>query len=274
MDFRELLGAFVLLLGGLSLLQFEGMRVRKLGMFLIWLASGLGTHALSNSLMLAIAMLAAWAFFPLWEIVFVMRQLRVPRHRELTDARPPRDEFEELAEVTKHLVDAGFEQIDECRLQPVEHEQFYRIFIRADGLIQASIGYIAQGPIGFHFVAFTSNSKDGRRWVTWDYPLTYGLVMPPNVAVFRALHTQDATELYEAHRDFLEVNEVHPEDLVASEKSRDSARTRLQDMLNQQIEYNIARGYLARADGSEENFCYSWRGTLYVTGQVIRDLLF
>jgi hypothetical protein len=24
----------------------------------------------------------------------------------------------------------------------------------------------------------------------------------------------------------------------------------------------------------EENFCYSWRGTLYVAGQVLRDLLF
>jgi hypothetical protein len=276
MDFRELLGSFVLMLGGLSLLQLETIHCRKIGMLLIWLATGLATYALSASAALAFAMLAAWAFFPLWEVVFVLRQLRVPRHRELTDARAPRDEFEELSEMSRALIEAGFEQLDECKLRPAEHEQYYRIFVRKDGLTQATIGYIAQGPIGFHFVAFTSNGKDGRRWVTWDYPLTYGLVMPPTTAVYRALHCQDLAELYQAHLDFLQVNEVTPADLVTGESTSEAARARLQDTLNQQIEYNISRGYLAPAAGSEEeeNFCYSWRGTLYVAGQVIRDLLF
>ena len=276
MDFRDLLGCLVLLLGGLSLLQLDAIAYRKIGMALIWLASGLAAYFLSGSVLLACAMLAAWIFFPLWEMVFVLRQLRVPRHRELADARAPRDEFEELAEMTQALVEAGFEQLDECRLRPTEHEQYYRIFVRQDGLTQATIGYIAQGPIGFHFVAFTSNGKDGRRWVTWDYPLTYGLVMPPSTAVYRALHCQDVAELYQAHLNFLEVNDVRiPDDLVAGERTREAARARLEETLNQQIEYNISRGYLAPVRGpDEENFCYSWRGTLYVAGQVLRDLLF
>jgi len=275
MDLRELTGCFVLLLAGLSLLQLDSITWRKLGMGFIWLASGLGVYFLSGSIILGCAMLAAWIFFPLWEMVFVLRQLRVPRHRELADARAPRDDFDELAEITQGLIDSGFEQIDECRLRPAEHEQYYRIFSREDGLTQATIGYIAQGPIGFHFVAFTSNGKDERRWVTWDYPLTYGLVMPPTTAVYRALHTQDVTELYQAHLAFLETNEVRPDDLVAGEKTSDAARARLEDTLNQQIEYNISRGYLAPATGQDaENFAYSWRGTLYVAGQVLRDLLF
>jgi len=275
MDLRELLGCFVLLLGGLSLLQFDTIAYRKIGMALIWMASGLAAYFLSGSMLLACAMLAAWIFFPLWEMVFVLRQLRVPRHRELADARAPRDDFEELAGMTQALVEAGFEQLDECRLRPAEHEQYYRIFVRQDGLTQATIGYIAQGPIGFHFVAFTSNGKDGRRWVTWDYPLTYGLVMPPSTAVYRALHCQDVAELYQAHLDFLEANDVHPDDLAAGERTREAARSRLEETLNQQIEYNILRGYLAPVkDPDEENFCYSWRGTFYVASQVLRDLLF
>ena len=275
MDLPELLGCFVLLLGGLSLLQFDTITYRKVGMALIWLASGLAAYFLSGSLVLACAMLAAWIFFPLWEMVFVLRQLRVPRHRELADARAPRDDFEELAEMTRALGEAGFEQLDECRLRPAEHEQYYRIFVRQDGLTQATVGYIAQGPIGFHFVAFTSNGKDGRRWVTWDYPLTYGLVMPPSTAVYRALHCQDVAELYQAHLDFLKINDVPPDDLIAGERTPEAARARLEETLNQQIEYNISRGYLAPVKGpEEENFCYSWRGTLYVAGQVLRDLLF
>ncbi len=275
MDLRELLGCCVLLLAGLSLLQLNTITYRKIGMGLIWLASGLAVYFVFNSVLLAIAMLAAWIFFPLWEMVFVLRQLRVPRHRELADARAPRDEFEELADMTQAMIDAGFELLDECKLRPAEHEQYYRIFVRENGLVQATIGYIAQGPIGFHFVAFTSNGKDGRRWVTWDYPLTYGLVMPPTTAVYRALHCQDVAELYQAHLDFIEVNGVHSEDLLVGEPTREAARARLEETLNQQIEYNISRGYLSPTSGpDEENFCYSWRGTLYVAGQVLRDLLF
>jgi hypothetical protein len=275
MDPRELFGCFVLVMGGLSLLQLDHITYRKIGMALIWLASGLAAYFLSGSVTLGVAMLGAWIFFPLWEMVFVLRQLRVPRHRELADARAPRDEFEELSEMTRALGDLGFEQLDECRLSPAEHEQYYRIFAKADGLTQASIGYIAQGAIGFHFVGFTSNGKDGRRWVTWDYPLTYGLIMPPNTAVYRALHCQDVGELYQAHLDFLAANEIRNDDLVAMERTPQAVRARLEETLNQQIEYNISRGFLSPVKGpDEENFAYSWRGTLYVAGQVLRDLWF
>jgi len=275
MDLRQLLVCGVLLLGGISLFQFENITVRKIGMVLFWLASGLTAYFLSGSVALGCAMLAAWIFFPLWEVVFILRQLRLPRHRELADARAPRDEFEELSDVSHELTDAGFEQVDECSLHPVEHEQYYRIFVRKDGFVQAMIGYVARGAIGFHFVAFTSIGKDGRRWMTWDYPLTYGLVMPPNTAVYRMLDCQDVPELYQAHLDFLKVNDVAIEELTPFDLTQDAARARLEESLNQQIEYNISRGYLAPVAGQDEdNFCYSWRGTLYVTGQVLRDLFF
>jgi hypothetical protein len=275
MDLQNLLGCLALLLVGLALIQMNSISWRKIGMALIWLASGLFAYFFTGSALLAGATLGAWIFFPVWEMVFVLRQLRVPRHRELADARAPRDEFEELSDMSHALVEASFEQLDECRLRPAQHEQYYRIFVREDGLTQATIGYIAQGPIGFHFVAFTSNGKDGRRWVTWDYPLTYGLVMPPTTAVYRALHCHDVAELYQAHLSFLEINEVRPDDLAAGERTREAARARLEETLNQQIEYNISRGYLSPVTEKDaENFCYSWRGTLYVAGQVLRDLLF
>jgi len=275
MDLQQLIACLVLLLGGLYLLQLNSITCRKVGMALIWLASGLAAYFFTGSAVLAVATLLMWIFFPIWEMVFVLRQLRVPRHRELADARAPRDEFEELHDISHALAEQGFRQIDECRLRPAQHEQYYRIFLHDDGLAQATIGYIAQGPIGFHFTAFTSYGKDGRRWMTWDYPLTYGLVMPPSTAVYRALHCQDMAELFQAHHDFLEINEIKPGDLVPGEQTAEAARARLEQALNQQVEYNISQGYLAPATGADEdNFCYSWRGTLYVAGQVLRDLFF
>jgi hypothetical protein len=275
MDPTHILGCVVLMLGGLSLLQLDNITFRKIGMAMIWLASGVAIYFATGSVVLAALMLVAWMFFPLWEMLFVLRKLRVPRHRELADARAPRDEFEELSEITSQLDAANFEQVDECRLRPAQHEQYYRIFVRRDGLVQATVGYIAQGAIGFHFLAFTSHAKDGRRWITWDYPLTYGLVMPPETALYRALHCESVPDLYQAHLDFLEVNGVKDEELVADERTREAARARLEQTLNQQIEYNISRGFLAPAAGPDsDNFCYSWRGTLYVAGQVLRDLIF
>jgi hypothetical protein len=275
MNLQQLVGCLALFLGGLYLLQLNSIMCRKIGMALIWLASGLAAYFFTGSVVLAMAMLLMWIFFPIWEMVFVLRQLRVPRHRELSDARAPRDEFEELADISHALDELSFRQLDECRLRPAQHEQYYRIFVRDDGLCQATVGYIAQGPIGFHFIAFTSYGKDGRRWMTWDYPLTYGLVMPPNTAVYRALHCQDVAALCQAHYDFLEINEIKSEDLAPGEQTAEAARARLEQALNQQVEYNISQGYLAPAAGAdEENFCYSWRGTLYVAGQVLRDLLF
>jgi hypothetical protein len=275
MDPRQLLGCLVLLLAGYGLLQSERLPLRKLGMGMLWLGSGLVAYFLTHSAWLAGLMLLAWIFFPLWEMLFVLRQLRVPRHRELTDARAPRDEFEELSDMSAQLTDTGFAIIDECRLRPAQHEQYYRVFVREDGLVQATIGYVAQGAIGFHFTAFTSESHDGRRWVTWDYPLTYGLVMPPETAVYRALHCESVDDLCRAHLDFLEINGIKPEELVVVEPTRESVRARLEQMLNQQIEYNISRGYLAPVSGPDaESFSYSWRGTLYVAGQILRDLLF
>jgi hypothetical protein len=275
MDLHQLSGCLILLLGGLCLLQVQSPLCRKLGMALIWLASAVGAYFLTGSIVMAIVMLVAWIFFPVWEMLFVLRQLRVPRHRGLTDARAPRDDFQELSEITAELREAGFEQLDECRLSPSDHEHYYRIFDRTDGLTQATIGYIAQGSIGFHFVAFTSHGRDGRRWVTWDYPLTYGLSMPPNFALYRALHCDKVADLYQAHLDFLEVNGVRNEDLAQDEKTPQAARARLEQTLNQQIEHNISRGYLAPAAGpNADNFSYSWRGTLYVAGQILRDLIF
>ena len=99
--------------------------------------------------------------------------------------------------------------------------------------------------------------------------------MPPETAVYRALHCQNMPDLCQAHLDFLTANEIQEDFMVAVESTRDAARARLEENLNQQIEYNISRGYLAPVKKrDEENFCYSWRGTLYVAGQVLRDLLF
>ena len=130
MQSSELSGCAVFLLGGLCLMNLRWPLARKMGIGLIWLASAAAAYFLTRSMIMAGAMLLAWVFFPVWEMVFVLRQLRVPRHRGLADARAPREAFQELSDLTGELREAGFEQIDECRLNPSDHEQYYRLFDR------------------------------------------------------------------------------------------------------------------------------------------------
>ena len=82
MDLRQILGCFILMLGGLLLLRLDKIIFRRLGMTLIWLSSGAAAYFLTGSPLLAGLMLLAWMCFPLWEMLFVLRKLRVPRHRE------------------------------------------------------------------------------------------------------------------------------------------------------------------------------------------------
>ncbi|HUB65922.1 MAG TPA: hypothetical protein VL981_00390, partial [Candidatus Methylacidiphilales bacterium] len=93
MNLQQLIGCMALVMMGIYLLHLNFAMYRKIGMALIWLASGLGSYFFTGSVVLAVAVLLMWIFFPLWEMVFILRQLRVPRHRELADARAPRGEF-------------------------------------------------------------------------------------------------------------------------------------------------------------------------------------
>jgi hypothetical protein len=149
MDLRELLGCLVLMLGGLSLLQMilDHLPQDRHGADLAGERPGglfpvrVGSAGLRDA--------RAWIFFPLWEMVFVLRQLRVPRHRELADARAPRDEFEELADMTQALVEAGFENSTSAACVPPSTNNTTGFLSGEDGLTQATIGYIAQGRSGF-----------------------------------------------------------------------------------------------------------------------------
>ena len=173
------------------------------------------------------------------------------------------------------LEDAGILRVDECRLVPATHQQYYRIFAGLGRPHQAIVGFVMQGVIGFHFTAFTSLSTDGRRWVTWDYPLTYGLSMPPHFLLFRALHCGNRAGSLPGPPRFPggERGEA-PDDLTVMSRLPEEARGQLQ----RDTEPAGGLQRLARVPGpgqghGDESFSYSWRGTLYVAGQVLRDLL-
>jgi len=261
-----------LVLAGFFLLQRESGLARKLSLLCFCTASAVGVYFLTHFWWLGLLAAAAWILIPLVELVIVVRRLRVPRSRQLESAAAPRQDYDELMIISTEVEALGFKQADECRLRQPENEQFYRLFVHEKEPVHASIAYVADKHFGFHFIGFTSLDNTGRLWVTWDYPLTYGLKVPPGVLVFRNLDADNAVELYLSHQEFLELNGVD-KNLTAIDRAPEAARARLEKSLQTQLDYNIKEGVLEPEENSPDNLRYSWPGTFYVATQVLRDLV-
>lgn len=261
-----------IILAGYALLQWPSSLMRKAGILFFCFASGLGVFYISGQWWLGLVVLVGWILFPVTELVYVLRKLRVPRERVLEPVPRAPESFDDLSGLTHDLARLGFRAVEDCEWYSPMHTQFYRLFVHETKPIHAGLSYIYNEQFGFHFVSFSSQDTSGRVWVTWDYPLTYGLKMPPEVALFRALDCELVDELLEQHEEFLAINGVENK-LVPTEMTSEAARERLNLTLRKQLEYNIHEGILSPERVTDTSFRYSWRGTLYVTSQVLRDLV-
>ncbi|PAW78237.1 MAG: hypothetical protein B9S32_08585 [Verrucomicrobia bacterium Tous-C9LFEB] len=261
-----------IILAGYALMQWPSGLLRKTGVLFFCGASALGVYYLSGQWWLGFIVLVGWVLFPVSELIYILRKLRVPRDRILEVVPRAPEQFEELHGLTHDLAQLGFRPVEDCEWYSPMHTQFYRLFVHESEPYHAGLSYIYNEQFGFHFVSFSSQDKSGCVWLTWDYPLTYGLKMPPDVALFRALDCETASDLLEQHKEFLAINNVEG-GLVPTPVSAEAARARLDLALRKQLDYNLHEGILSPERISQESFRYSWRGTLYVTSQVLRDLV-
>lgn len=261
-----------IILAGYALMQWPSGTMRKAGVLFFCSASGLAVFYLSGQWWLGLGVVLGWVLFPVSELIYVLRKLRVPKERILEIVPRAPEQFEDLHGLTHDLARLGFRPVQDCEWYSPMHTQFYRLFVHESEPYHAGLSYIYNEQFGFHFVSYSSQDKTGRVWMTWDYPLTYGLKMPPEVALFRALDCETAEELLDQHKEFLAINNVD-KGLVTTPISAEAARSRLDLALRKQLEYNITLGILSPEQISQDNFRYSWRGTLYVTSQVLRDLV-
>jgi hypothetical protein len=261
-----------IILAGYALMQWPSAAFRKAGVLFYCLASSLSVYFLTGVWWIGLAVLACWILFPVSELVYVLRQLRVPRERVFEQVRRAPQQFEELNALTNEMAQLGFRQVDDCEWYSPMHTQYYRLFVHESGPYHAGLSFIYNEQFGFHFMSYSSQDLSGRVWMTWDYPLTYGLKMPPEVALFRALDCETPGELFGQHKEFLAINSVE-KGLIQTPLEAQAARERLDMTLRKQLEYNIRQGILSPEQLSKDNFRYSWRGTIYVTQQVLRDLV-
>lgn len=270
-DFLLILGVAALSLG---LRSFRSKLTHRLGSLGIITTSFLIGWRFTGYWMVGVFCGASWFLLPWIEILLRARHVTLPLENEIRSKLPPNSEFfPALPEITGDIEEEGFVQIEDCGWDWEDYEQFARVFYHAAERCYAVISLVEEESISFFYVNITSRGKDGRIWVTWNYPFSTSLKIAPQWRVNVVRGEADFAHLYEKHRAFLAREGVKIDDLepLDHELEPDKVYTDLQKDLSTQITHNIAAGILT--DAGEGEVRYSWRGLFFLWIQFLRDAL-
>ena len=263
--------ALALALLCLALMQSGWYRGRRLIYFLFPLSLSLGLAWWTKWWEVSIGLALAWMVFPVAQIVILTRKHRVMRYRTLESLMTCRREFEVLRDKAAAWEQLGFEEIENCELKPSDPRQVFRFLISKDQRYFAVVGWIGESDWAFVYSAISSWSEENGHWMTWNYPLPYGLKVTPEVNLWRCSTADSPELLLQQHMEFLKLNQITAKarpDLAETE----TARKMWLAWFERQMDYNLQQGWLrfAKDTGLVR---YSWRGTWGAMGQMVRILL-
>jgi len=264
----------VFVLAGLVVLAYGCLRartplVRRLGIWIIWGTIGLAIWYWTDRWYLVLLGLVAWFAIPVGQATLMSRRLRFSIKRKLTPGNIDGEEFPELYPISNELRDLGFKRNSDLWLKPSPMEQGFRIFRHTEDSISAAVAVVRQGGLSLSYLIVASEDQDGTLWITWDYPLAYGFKLPPAFKVYRYVDGESVGELMDQHRAFMEINEVQR---PALPENAEAIRETMEKIFSGTMAYNLKVGLLEQSDSGDE-VRYSWRGSLYLAGQVFRDVI-
>jgi len=253
----------------MALRSFQNRLVFRLGTYGLVATSFLAGWLLGGSVWLGGALVASWLFLPWLEILTRIRHLRLPIDRTLHQRTPPnRSTFPGFAEMTEEIEILGFEHVEDTGWHYGENRQFYRVWNEEARRTQACLCLAEQQDFAFFYFTLTSRTRDGRIFMTWNYPFSYGLKLPPDVKVQRFPGAGPFADMLATHEKFLAnagasatLANPAPEEIILT----------MQKEMREQITHNINLGLLER-DG-EKLIRYTKRGMVFLWMQFLRDFV-
>lgn len=244
--------------------------IHRLSTLGIVVTSFLAGWLLGGSVWLGIGLAGSWLFLPWLEILTRARRIRLPIDRRLEPRTPPtRNTFPGFSDVTEEIEAEGFEHLDDIGWDHEDNRHFYRVSGDAARKLQAGICLVEQDEIAFYYLTVTSRATDGRIFITWNYPFSYGLKIQPRVKMNRVPGHLSFKEMVAAHETFLQAEGIAHEACV--HQSPEETVSTMQTEMRAQITHNIDAGLLKR-DG-EHFIRYTARGMFYLWLQFLRDLV-
>ncbi len=260
--------ALVALAGGLLHMGTGRARVAALAVFASAMAVGVGRWTGSGPL--AVCAGAVWLLFPGVHVVVAMRRMRAPKDRRLERVSAAHPRFAPLVAAGREWEKLGFEDVEDAELKPSEPKQVFRFLVSGDRRFLAAVGWVQQGPWTVVYSAVSSWDGAGVHWMTWNYPLPYGLEAAPEMRWWRCPEAGSAEALLRQHIEFLRLNRSE-----AVPQSRLEGPERVLELwtgwMARQVQHNLARGWL-RLAGSGAEVAYSWRGVFGAGRQIVAAL--
>jgi hypothetical protein len=251
-----------------ALRSFESQALFRIGTLGLVATSFLAGWLLGGSLILASVFASTWFLLPWLEILTRVRRLRLPLDRSLRKCPPPsHNKFPDFSSLSDDMESIGFEYVDDVDWSHGDTRHFYRLFYDAKNFVTASICLLEQDQFSFFYVTFTSRSKDGRLFLTWNYPFSYGMHLLPHTTLNKVDEDLGVEELALSHMSFLS-SQDSPE-IIALEV--ESIRNQIESELRTQLEHNIARGILVR--DQDQMIRYSLRGMFFLWVQFLREFV-
>ncbi|MCX6961092.1 MAG: hypothetical protein NTZ08_01365 [Verrucomicrobia bacterium] len=252
----------------LALRSFHNQACFRIGTLGFIATSFLAGWLLGGSIILGAVFASTWFLLPWLEILTRARRLRLPLHRQLEKCPPPpSSQFPDFSSLSDEMEALGFEYADDVDWCHDETRHFYRLFYNAEKRVSAAICLLEQDGFSFFYVTFTSRAVDGRVFMTWNYPFSYGMHLLPQTILNRVDEELSVEELALSHMGFL----GNQPDLELIALDAKYLRIEIERDLRTQLEHNIARGILVR--DKDEMIRYSVRGMFFLWGQFLREFV-
>lgn len=256
-----------LLLMAFALFSSPFAWMRRMGAIVLIGTSGLALWFWTGKWWAAIFGMGIWFILPIGQAVWVSRRMHFSQKRKLESGYLTDEEFPEMVTLTTDLRKLDFKWEGDYWLKPSTMDQGYRLFKHEKDDAFAAIAVIRFGGVALIYLAFVTPAKNGEIWLTWDYPLAYGLKMPPHFMIHRYIDVSSTQQLYEQHQEFLKLNEVE-----AKVKENQSAVELFDEFFAALISYNLEQGVLGASAKHKGEIAYTWRGTAFISMQVLREI--
>ncbi|MCX7712428.1 MAG: hypothetical protein N2035_01990 [Chthoniobacterales bacterium] len=243
--------------------------LRRLGTLGVFVTSFLAGWLLGGSLWLGTIFAATWLFLPWIEILFYVRKLRLPIRPPIKHCPPPNSSsFPDLSDLSEQIEQEKYEHIFDAGWQIEDMRNFYRIFYNPAHRNHATICFIERATATFYYTAITTLTVEPRRkFLTWNYPFSYGMLVPKTWKIQR-IPFCEFNQMLHYHKQFLEINGIAPEK-IEPQKTEELLEL-LKSFAEEQVRFNIQKGILRQE--SDGYVRYSLRGMFFLWWEFLWDL--
>jgi len=252
----------------MALRSFQSLAFFRIGTIGFIATSFLAGWLLGGSMALGAFFASTWFLLPWLDILTRVRRLRLPLDRQLEKCPPPpASRFPDFSALSDEMESLGFDYVDDVDWNHDDTRHFYRLFHNSEKRTSASICLLEQDKFSFFYAAFTSRAADGRLFMTWNYPFSYGMHLLPQMVMNTVDEELSVEELALSHGDFL----GKQKSIELLPVKAEGLRAEIERELRTQLEHNIARGILVR--DKNEMIRYSVRGMFFLWGQFLREFV-